>query len=85
MSYASYLPTQRLQDLKATQPEMAQTIEKMCFALMATRGVLITYQCEAVLSYVNRQIEPWVDLTSAKNEANKEKDQSCRLKRKSRC
>lgn len=84
MSYASYLPTQKLLDLRSVQPETAQTIEKMCFALMATRGVLITYQCEAVLAYVNDQIRPWVDLTSAKDVANGERQQLCRLKQKSR-
>lgn len=84
MSFASYQPTSRLLQLRETRSQEAEIIEKLCFALLATRGVLITYQCDSVLAYVNKQIEPWVTLTSALDEANKEKDQRCRPKRRSR-
>jgi hypothetical protein len=62
VSGKSIVRKQRLDDLYATDPEMGKTIEDLCVALMATRGVLIAYELESVLAHVNKQVEPWVQL-----------------------
>lgn len=50
--------------LKQQDPETGGAVENMCKALLATRGVLIAYECENILRYVNQQIKPWVRMTA---------------------
>jgi hypothetical protein len=53
---------QKLEELYVSDPDMGKTIEGLCLALASVRGLLIVYECEALLANVNRHIEPWVAL-----------------------
>lgn len=62
MNPGSYIPTQKLLDLKVSHPEAGTAIEQLCFALMASRGPLQICQCFSVLAFVNKHLTPWVEM-----------------------
>ena len=58
-----YEPTERLIALRASDPALAADVEGLCVALLAARGPLIVYECDAILASAMRRLEPWVQLT----------------------
>jgi hypothetical protein len=59
-----YEPTERLIALRAADPALAADVEGLCVALLAARGPLIVYQCDAILANAMAWLEPWVRLTA---------------------
>ena len=75
-----YEKSDRLKKLYEDGNPLGEVIEKLCVGLLATRGLLIVYEQNAVLAHVNRLIEPWVEIVDVKAEMNRSKGQHARKK-----
>jgi hypothetical protein len=63
MAERSWTPTQRLLDLRASDPDTAAAVERIVQGALAARGFLMLYEPQSsTLEYLTRSVQPFAEL-----------------------
>jgi hypothetical protein len=61
----THQPTEKLLALRERDPELAETIERLCNTIRAASGFVMASGAASVLDRCNRDIEPWIVVPNA--------------------